>query len=83
MANEFKFTVTCKFEVTAYCTRGYGEDRSKTFDDRDEAVAYAQSLEKHFGAVVNEVWRAVATPHFKRIWPPRVERDILKLEIKK
>ncbi len=38
-----------KYTVTAYIHRhGYGDNRSKDFTNKDDAIAYAKSLPKEF-----------------------------------
>ncbi len=57
-----------KFSVVAYDESGYGDNRSREFNDGKEAVDYACSLESRFGATV---WRVVTwETERSKIWPP-------------
>lgn len=55
------------FEVIAYDEGGYGDNRSKTFLDGEEAVTYAKSLDKRFGASVHK--RITMQTINQKIWP--------------
>ena len=55
------------FEVIAYDEGGYGENCSKNFTNGEEAVAYAQSLEKRFYASVYK--RITMQPMSIKLWP--------------
>lgn len=56
--------IVIQFEVVAYDCSGYGENCSKTFTDKDEAIKYAKSLEKRFNPHVNEriIVNSITTP---------------------
>ena len=43
---------TVEFHVTAYDDGGYGDNRSKEFNNREEAIAYARTMPANYGASV-------------------------------
>lgn len=52
---DFEPKLTVRFDVTAYITDGYGDDRSRSFAIGKDAVDYAQSLPPKFGATVTKI----------------------------
>jgi len=58
-------TLMERFVVNAYDEAGYGD---QLFSSRDEAITYAQSLEKRFGATV---WRRIVVSQIpdEKVWP--------------
>lgn len=56
-----------EYFVTAYDESGYGDNRPRTFKDGNEAVKYAKSLEKRFGAIVTK--KVEMQPIHIKIWP--------------
>lgn len=61
--------LTTKFTVNAYDESGYGDNRTRDFNNGADAVNYARSLEKRFGATV---WKTVTMdPIHTKIWPTR------------
>ena len=60
--------LTIKYQVVAYDEGGYGDNRSKDFpgDQEVEAVAYARSLPKLFGASVTKI--ITMQPIYKQIY---------------
>jgi len=61
--------LTVKFFVSAYDESGYGENCSREFDNGNEAVKYAESLEARFHASVSK--RITMEPMSIHVWPPR------------